>query len=738
MARLSSMIAVVTLPVLLFGSVAVVAADPLQSNYPEAAPAEPYNPEADPVDPPVPDPSPVPDPAPLPDLSGGGMAGVYNPEADPPPEPVKPAPQPLPEITCDGRSVCREPDTGLPARVLARAFSKAYKDKRADDTAVAVESMPVLTPLYVFAREDIDLRDPAAPAGWYQVAESEDGPPVGWLQARDALEWRQALVVAYTHPGAGEEARKRVLMFEYLEDLQELTESDDRADQAEGIYGMIAEGKVPGVIVSKEPERFVSITEKFYLLPIIDHRLTDIDGDEARYLRLAAAVPEKRGADTLEDPAYAEQAKLEADLQAADSAAPDVDIVFVMDMTRSMQPYIDNTRKAVTDLAASLITTAGLQDRVRFGLVGYRDSVEAIPGLEFTARNFTPALLSAEDFNTLVENEAKATRIGSVDYAEEVYAGVNMAIDSSWRENSLRFLVLIGDASAHPPGHKQSTTNKDAATLQQALADAHTHLYAVHLKDYRMGNDHPIAEGQFSTLAKVRGSETIALRPVDIPEQPDYAAFADAVEGISASLVSSLKVTGSGGKGPADAPAPDPNAVALRQAALVEYLGRAAEPPKDILIWALDRDLTDPTVRSMEVRVLVTREQLSNLILAVDSVMQAMAKQQQEQIKLFEALQSVASATMKNPDQIGQAGKLAETGLLPRFIEALPYRSEILSLSEDSFASLTADQRFSLEMSLLSKLQQYRDISESDVWFKLNPADSNARMVFPLHLSYLP
>lgn len=253
-----------------------------------------------------------------------------------------------------------------------------------------------------------------------------------------------------------------------------------------------------------------------------------------------------------------------------------------------------------------------------------------------------------------------------------------------------------------------------------------------------MGNDHPIAEGQFSTLAKVRGSETIALRPVDIPEQPDYAAFADAVEGISASLVSSLKVTGSGGKGPADAPAPDPNAVALRQAALVEYLGRAAEPPKDILIWALDRDLTDPTVRSMEVRVLVTREQLSNLILAVDSVMQAMAKQQQEQIKLFEALQSVASATMKNPDQIGQAGKLAETGLLPRFIEALPYRSEILSLSEDSFASLTADQRFSLEMSLLSKLQQYRDISESDVWFKLNPADSNARMVFPLHLSYLP
>ena len=114
------------------------------------------------------------------------------------------------------------------------------------------------------------------------------------------------------------------------------------------------------------------------------------------------------------------------------------------------------------------------------------------------------------------------------------------------------------------------------------------------------------------------------------------------------------------------------------------------------------------------------------------------SEQQKEQIKLFEALQSVASATMKNPDQIGQAGKLAETGLLPKFIEALPYRSEILSLSEDSYASLTADQRAALETSLLAKLEQYRDINESDAWIKLNPADSDAEKVFPLHLSYLP
>ncbi len=711
-----------------------------------AEPAPPYNPEADP---PVVTPVEVPADLPVTPAAPGGpgsvtdsgnIPGTFNPEADEPVQPPPPSrePRPLPEIACDGQGVCREPDTGLPARVLARAFSKAYREMEVNDDAVVWESMPALTPLYVFAREDIDLSDPAAPAGWYQVGASESGPPAGWLQARDAVEWRQALVVAYTHPGVGDEERRRVLMFEYLEDLKELTESDDRETQALAIYRLIEEGKVPAVIVSKEPERFVSITEKFYLLPIVDYEKTDIDGDVAHYLRLGAAVPEKRGADTLEDEEYARQAQQEADLQGTDSAPPDVDIVFVMDMTRSMQPYIDNTRRAVMDLAGSLIATEGLENRVRFGLVGYRDSVEQIPALEFTARNFTPELLSAEAFNTLVKEQAKATRIGSVDYAEEVYAGVDMAIDSAWRENSLRFLILVGDASAHPPGHKQSTTGKDAAVLQQALADNHIHLYAIHLKDYRMGNDHPIAEGQFSILAKVRGSEKVALKSVDIGEEPDYGAFSAVVEAISSSLMTTLEEDDSGEGGGDEAPLVDDNAVALRQAALVEYLGRAADPPKDILVWALDRDLTNPVIRSLEVRVLITKEQLSNLILALQSVMEAMAKQKQEQIKLFEALQSVASATMKNPEQIAQASRLAETGLLPRFIEALPYHSEILSLTEDKYASLTADQRADLETSLKAKLEQYRDINESDAWVRLNPADSDAEKVFPLHLNYLP
>ena len=54
--------------------------------------------------------------------------------------------------------MCREPATGLPLRVLTRAFSKAYQAPRAD-AGVAMEALPALSPLYVFERRDIDLSD---------------------------------------------------------------------------------------------------------------------------------------------------------------------------------------------------------------------------------------------------------------------------------------------------------------------------------------------------------------------------------------------------------------------------------------------------------------------------------------------------------------------------------------------------------------------------------------------------
>ena len=45
------------------------------------------------------------------------------------------------------------------------------------------------------------------------------------------------------------------------------------------------------LMVSKEPERFVDIAKTFYLLPIVSWEQVELDGEDLRYLQIAAAVP---------------------------------------------------------------------------------------------------------------------------------------------------------------------------------------------------------------------------------------------------------------------------------------------------------------------------------------------------------------------------------------------------------------------------------------------------------------
>ena len=111
----------------------------------------------------------------------------------------------------------------------------------------------------------------------------------------------------------------------------------------------------------------------------------------------------------------------------------------------------------------------------------------------------------------LLDTQAKATPVGSLDYAEEMFAGVDLALRSQWEPGALRFVVLIGDASSHPKGHPQNTTSKDERDLRREADDAQVHLLAIHLRDERAAEDHGRAEEQFSHLARIRGGTGSAL-----------------------------------------------------------------------------------------------------------------------------------------------------------------------------------------------------------------------------------
>ncbi len=656
------------------------------------------------------------------------------------------------ECAGKGKGVCIEKATGLPLRVLPRPFSALHATPDAGDDSITQANLPAFHPWYVFERKDLDLSDPAEARGWYRVGRDRDKAS-GWLRARDAFEWRQALLVSYTHPGDPGEGRHPVLLFSDPARPVDLVEAGDGGETAMALYQQIDQGKIPKDVVSMEPKRFVDISKTFYLLPILRFKIFEVEGEQLRLLQIAAAVPKARGTDTLANEDYAGQARAGRDSGSRQRIEKiRVDVVFVIDTTRSMQPYIDLTRDAMRGLIDRL--RGKLNERVRFGLIGYRDSLKAVPKLEYVTRNFTPKLVDAKTLVERLDKDARATSVGSHDYQEEGFAGIQTALASAWREDALRFIVWIGDASSHPKGHPQNTTGMGAEELLRRAEDQQVHVIALHLRDPRAAKDFPLGEAQMRTLSRVRGSEgDSAYLAVDAFHKQDFAKAVDTFAGmIEHNISAALAEAGKDAKGgllqaaKAGEKQGDKVEEAATQAfgkawkaALIEYLGQDARPPKDIVAWVLDRDLVDPTMRALDVRLLITRTQLSSLVQALDRVIEALMKSEASQAQFFQALQAVAGQAMKQPEHLGEAQRLVDTGLLPAFIQSLPYKSDILTLTEERYASMTADQRAQLQWSLLAKLQQYRDINEQvDQWQRLNETDSDAEMVYPLNIDYLP
>ena len=658
------------------------------------------------------------------------------------------------DIQCKGGSkVCRIVETSLPLRALPRPFSKLYTEPSTSSNVIT-SNFKAFWPVYVFERKDVDLSEPASPKGWYKIGTMVNDP-WAWMEAKDILEWKQALVVSYTHPGTGDERRNSVLMFNSKEALNDLVEADDREQQAQAIYdGLSAkQPKVPDELVSREPARFVNIEEKFYVLPVIDFEAVDLFLDETRYLQIAAAIPKSRAdevnPDTLGSESFLEQATQTETVEGTEVSTLGFDIKFVMDMTNSMGPFIERTKQAIAQVAG-VLSMKNMDAQVRYGLVGYRDDIKKVPSLEFTVKNFTEQLVDDKAFKNVIAT-ARPARVGSADYQEEVFAGVKEGLTTAWNENTIKFIILVGDASSHEVSHPQNTSGLNAQEVRELANANKVSIIAIHLKDPQATSDHGLAETQFTQLATNPGSETPAYIDVAAHNHDDFEKAVKTVAETLSVMISEVRQ----GNIQQVHTAPDANAIAEAQdvgdkaskiaqavaaAALVDYLGKEATPPRDVTAWVMDRDLLDPDVRALNVRVLLSRSDLSDLIQALEMVQKAMKRGIATQMEFFTALQGVVASTSQGQDiTLKGAQRLADAGLLPSWIESLPYKSEILEMSDERFESLSADERSRLEEDIDSKLELYREINENtDLWVELDERDASDDHVYPLPLTALP
>lgn len=620
-------------------------------------------------------------------------------------------------------------------RVLTRPGAMVV----ASPGAAEGKPVPAFSQFYVYGRKT------DAGQEWLEVGSGAQGQVDGWVKAASALPWKQQMALVFTNPAG----RDRALLLRGRDDVLALLQAPDPAAAVAPLRQSLAAGSPDAKILSTEPEVYVDIAKQFYLLPILAAKEVETGrGFRARVLEVASV--------TARDEPKADKApSATADAIRGFSAA----IVFVIDSTVSMGPYIDRTRAAVEQIYRA-VETAGLTRKVRFGLVAFRSSTDAVAGLEYLTKVYADPndVAGSKDFMTKVGAVAPAT-VSSARFDEDAYAGVMAAARSiDWKAFGSRHIVLITDAGAIDGGDKLSSTGFDAQQVRLELGKEGIALWAMHLKTPQGKRNHARAERQFEDLS--RWGDGAKPLYFDIPSG-SVEAFGNRVDALARTLVQQVggaergeMVAGSARAAKRDEPKPAPAdedaarlaeaAALVGQAMQLAYLGRVTgtEAPDVFQAWLSDRDYVSPEKATTEVRVLLTKNQLSDLAQAVTAILDAGEQSQAtSSADFFDLVRSAAAHLARDPEALKKpdASRLGELGLLGEYLDDLPYKSDVASLTRDNWVEWSTSQQEEVLDKLRRKLRHYKLYEEDvDRWVALAPDAAASDRVYPVPLEALP
>ena len=676
----------------------------------------------------------------------------------------------------EGRApVMVEGKSSLPLRVLTRPMSSLYQ--AADEKSAVVQgNLPAFTNFYVYTRPSGELA--ALGSGWDEVGPDDKGKIAGWVKADDVFEWKQTMCLAYTNP----HDRSPVLMFENRRPLETFTKqpAEERKAGVEKLYEAIEAKNIPAEfpVLSVEPKLAVDMTTQFYLLPILDFQAVEIDNRPGRLLELAAVTGSGEKARVKSDIRTNQDFLTAANVTPAEAIQKTgedlaVDFVWVIDTTMSMGPYIDGVTALIRDASNKIIAgNPEFDQRLRFGIWGFRDSVEDIPAIEYLTRNYTPELQSISDFLGTMDM-VKETKTDSVDFPEDVFSGVDDALyKTAWRPNSLKIMVLVGDAPSHEMGHKWNYSGKNAEALRTELSEKKISFFSVQIRPNGAKRYQALAQDQFTTLASNKDVDKPAYIDVNAGQAEDFSRAAELIILPSIKLISdTLAATR-----PPAAPAVTPDEAEPKtpisgemaalledeiqesatnekeqeflavvenslKAAMVDWLGSAAEAqaPRDIVAWAVDKDLLDSNKSSLEVRLLINKRQLDGLRGLLSGVIEAGRRSAMSGDDFFTSLQSASSIVVRDPDKLSQAADIGKSGLIPEFLEGLPYKSRLMSMNNELWNSLSPDDQDNFINALEANIKAYQSLHDApEGWIALNEGDDADETVYPLPLELLP
>ena len=484
-----------------------------------------------------------------------------------------------------------EGKTSLYQRILTRPGAMLA----AQPGTAGSRALPPMSVLFVYGRQDVGEQV------FLEVGADSEGRTIGWIDGKDAVLWRHTLVLAFTNPAN----RDRVLFFRDRLALLGLLQSDNLLVQTETWRRQIAASTLPpdAPVISIEPETFIDLQKQFYLLPILEANSTVLpSGFRTRTVKIASVTKDAAA----QVAAPAQRGNLEDDLARFRSA-----IVFVIDASSSMQSNIERTREAV-DTVYREIEAAKLGDRVRFGMIAYRDDPAKTKGLEYLVRVFADPNKTAGKAAFMEQvSSLRASTVSTRAFAEDAYAGLDQAIRAiDWKGFGGRYIILITDASAREGNSPLASTGMSTDQLRQLAQANNMAIYVMHLKSPEGRHDHQTARAQYERLTQFPGVGALYF-PV---EGGDPEELKRQVQQLSAQLVGQVRNAGKPPKAEEALPTPAGDRLAeateaVGRAMRLAYLGsvQGTKAPPMFEAWASDRDFRRPDVAALSVRVLLTK-----------------------------------------------------------------------------------------------------------------------------------
>ena len=624
--------------------------------------------------------------------------------------------------------------TTLYQRVISHPGTVSYKSPNAEITGV-VDSF---TPLYVYDKKVVNGEE------WLEVSPSSGASSTQWIRSLNGSRWDKALSLTFTE----RMGRDPVMFFRSYDGLNQLITSEKLSDELTRLVREYRHDTLDASspLIALEPKASAVPREQFYLMPIFDHSL-EYEQYGLKMLKVGCINPGS-GEVAPKTVAVPEPRKFKSG------------VAFVIDTTISMKPYIEKTKEFIHNTYNAL-EKSPLAEDLSLGVVAYRNSTRHDQNIEYVSRVVSPLTpVSGRQVMERGLNDLDEAKVSTHAFNEDAFAGIMSAIERlDWNPYAIKLAVLITDAGAIRNDDKYSSTGLNEEEMRDLLAQKGIRLLVVHLQT-EAGKRHGLAktEKQYRTLTSVKDAN---LKSVYLPLPAYNAQTASQQFGkLSKAMVNILlKIMKQNAEGqmtqkPEAVAAATPEekmaqiAQCIGYAAQLEFVGseKNTQAPRMLEAWAVDKDLVSlsegkPT-EALSVTVLLNKRQLDSLAYQLQTVVDAAKSARDiDSSQLFQRIVSLSAQTVRDPNKLqegGSAANIAELGVLPEFLEGLPYVSWIMGMTAEGWSAMSSMEQDAKIRELESKIQLYKEYHNDTANWKSFGSPDPADAMYRVPLTSLP